>query len=71
MNLSRAVMEERNQKDIAVQQALAQARAEMQEKLEVGQDEKNLAYPVAWTQQGHTMEVIMSGEQDDSDKEKE
>jgi guanylate kinase len=52
MNLSRAVIEERSQKDIAIQQALNQARAEMQEKLEsvtvVTNDDK-VRYNVQWT----------------------
>jgi hypothetical protein len=34
MNLSRAVIEERAQREIAVQQALAMARAEMQVKMD-------------------------------------
>ena len=45
-------MEERSQKDIAIQQALARARAEMQDKLEsvtvVTGDEK-VRYNVSWT----------------------
>ena len=50
MNLSRVVMEQRAQKDIAVQQALAQARAEMQEKMDSVTviSEDKVAYNVAW-----------------------
>ena len=76
MRLSRVVMEERTQKDIAVQQTLAQARAEMQEKLDslsgVTSDDK-VTYQVTWAQPSGSnhMESIMDGEQDDSDKEKE
>ncbi|XP_074640036.1 deformed epidermal autoregulatory factor 1 homolog [Tubulanus polymorphus] len=54
MNLSRAVLEERTHKDIAVQQALAQARADMQEKsgLEgtttLVTDDKAVTYRITW-----------------------
>ncbi|XP_064628286.1 deformed epidermal autoregulatory factor 1 homolog isoform X2 [Lineus longissimus] len=52
MNLARTLIEERSQKDIAIQQALNQARAEMQEKLEsvtvVSSDDK-VRYNIQWT----------------------
>lgn len=69
-------MEERAQKDIAVQQALAQARAEMHEKLDgvnvVTTEDKSLSYTVSWSSQPGqgSIEAIMQ-EQEDSDKEKE
>lgn len=76
MNLAKAVMEERAQKEIAVQQALAQSRAEMQEKMDsvtVVSNDKT-AYTVEWvaapTNSGN-FGNIMDGEGEDSDKEKE
>ena len=76
MNLSRAVIEERGQKDIAVQHALAQARAEMQEKMEtvtvVGEDK--VTYNVTWaphSAQNNLGTITLEGDADDSDKEKE
>ena len=78
MTLSRAIMEERAQKEIAVQQALAQARAEMAEKMEtitvVAADEKATTYSVNWAHQGaaqNSIESIIDGETAESDKEKE
>ena len=72
MSISRAVIEERNQKDIAVQHALAQARAEMQETVTVVSDDK-VTYNVTWAHQPgqNNIGTIMDGEVDDSDKEKE
>lgn len=76
MNLSRVVMDQRAQKDIAVQQALAQARAEMQEKMDsvtVISDDK-VTYNVTWNTSGSqpTITTIMdTGVEEDSDKEKE
>lgn len=53
INLSRAVLECQAQKDIAVQSALAQARAEMQDKIDsvtlVAGDK--VTYAVTWTHQ--------------------
>lgn len=76
MNLSRAVIEERAQKDIAVQHALAQARAEMQsDKLDtigVSAADK-VTYSVTWVPQPgsvQNIENMMDGEGDDSDKDK-
>lgn len=70
-------MEERNQKEISVQQALAQARAEMQEKIDsvtVVADEKG-TYSVTWAAQPtqNNIESIIEGAEVDvdSDKEKE
>ena len=77
MNLAKAVMEERAQKEIAVQQALAQSRQEMQEKMDsvtVVSNDKT-AYRVEWvTQPSHgqsNIGNIMDGEGEESDKEKE
>ena len=76
MNLSRAVIEERAQKDIAVQQALAQARAEMQsDKLDgIGVPAADkVTYSVTWVPQPtsvQNMNNMMDGEGDDSDKDK-
>lgn len=76
MNMSRIVMEQRAQKDIAVQQALAQARAEMQEKMDsvtVISDDK-VTYNVTWNTASTqpTITTIMdTGVDEDSDKEKE
>ncbi|KAK6169426.1 deformed epidermal autoregulatory factor 1 homolog isoform X1 [Patella vulgata] len=77
MNLSRVVMEERAQRDIAIQQALAHARSELQDKVEsvtVVSDDK-VTYNVTWSHQNNqtntTIDKIMDGEESDSDKEKE
>ncbi|ESO84869.1 hypothetical protein LOTGIDRAFT_168359 [Lottia gigantea] len=77
MNLSRVVMEERAQRDIAVQQALAQARAELHQDNKVGSvtvvaDDK-VTYNVTWSNNSSTATIdkIMEGEESDSDKEKE
>ena len=79
MNLSRTVVEERTQKEIAVQHALAQARAEMQEKIDSVQvvtgDEPKVTYNVNWTNaagQSHIVEAIPvmdTGDGEESDKE--
>ncbi|KAK7479643.1 hypothetical protein BaRGS_00029109 [Batillaria attramentaria] len=75
MNLSRVVMDQKAQKDIAVQQALAQARAEMQEKMDsvtVISDDK-VTYNVTWNSASNqpTITTIMdTGVEEDSDKEK-
>ena len=78
MNLSRTVVEERTQNEIAVQHALAQARAEMQEKIDCVQvvtgDEPKVTYNVNWTNaagQSHIVEAIMdaTGDGEESDKE--
>ena len=78
MNLSRTVVEERTQKEIAVQHALAQARAEMQEKIDCVQvvtgDEPKVTYNVNWTNaagQSHIVEAIMdaTGDGGESDRE--
>ncbi|XP_013414016.1 deformed epidermal autoregulatory factor 1 homolog isoform X2 [Lingula anatina] len=77
MHLSRAVIEERTQKDIAVQQALAQARAGIQEKNNeivtvVSNSDKNVSYHVAWAQsQGSRQMTIVDNNEDESDKERE
>ncbi len=78
MNLSRAVIEERAQKDIAVQQALAQARAEMQEKIDsvtvVTDADNKVAYNVTWAPQQGTqnhLEAIMDAEPDVPDADKD
>ena len=75
MNLSRTVVEERTQKDIAVQHALAQARAEMQEKIDsvqvVSPDEPKVTYNVNWTNaagQNH-IAILDAGDGEESDKE--
>ncbi|XP_076445552.1 deformed epidermal autoregulatory factor 1 homolog isoform X2 [Babylonia areolata] len=79
MNVSRVLIEQKNQKDIAVQQALAQARAEMQEKMEVTaviSEDKVAAYNVAWNSgppvQTTITTIMDSGvvmeEEDDKDK---
>lgn len=68
-------MEERQQKDIAIQQALATARAEMQDKIDsvtVVSCEK-VTYNDTWAHQGtqSNIESIMDAEvEEDSDKEK-
>lgn len=52
MQLNRAVADERTSKDIAIQQALAQARAELQEKLcpvVVCDGDKTTTYTVTWS----------------------
>ncbi len=76
MNLSRTVVEERTQKEIAVQHALAQARAEMQEKMDsvqvVAVDDPKVTYSVNWTTPGgqnQIVEAIMEGEAEDLEKE--
>ena len=76
MNVSRLMMEQKAQKDIAVQQALAQARAEMQEKMDsvtVISDDK-VTYNVTWNNSGAqpTITTIMDTGvvEEDSDKEK-
>ncbi len=76
MNLSRTVVEERTQKEIAVQHALAQARAEMQEKMDsvqvVAVDDPKVTYSVNWTTPGgqnQIVEAIMEGEVEELDKE--
>ena len=78
MNLSRAVIEERAQKDIAVQQALAQARADMQDKIEpitvVSADGEKVAYQVTWSGQPivqNHIETIPVCEADDANKDKD
>ena len=66
MNLSRAMMEERAQRDIAVQQALAQARAEMADKM----GSKDITY-ITWTpteDSKQTVEAMMEREEDDADR---
>ena len=77
INLSRTMMEERAQKDIAVQHALAQARAEMQQdKMDtvtvVSADDK-VTYNVTWvptTQSGqNSIGTIMDEGEEESDKE--
>ena len=50
MQLSRTIEMERAQRDIAVQQALAQVRADMETVTVVSADEK-VAYTMNWTQQ--------------------
>ncbi|KAK3593858.1 hypothetical protein CHS0354_011461 [Potamilus streckersoni] len=65
MHLSRAIMEERAQKDIAIQQALAQARAEMNEKTG---SVTVVTYENGWVTQSTDM---MSEMTEESDKEKE
>lgn len=76
LNLSRVMMEHKAQKEIAVQQALAQARAEMQEKMDsvtVISDDK-VTYNVTWNNTGAqpTITTIMDTGvvEEDSDKEK-
>ena len=77
MNLAKAVMEERAQKEIAVQQALAQSRQDMQEKLDtvtvVSNDKTDTEYTIAWSTQPHNSQNnignIMEGEEE-SDKER-
>ena len=76
MNLSHAIIEERAQKDIAMQHALAQARAEMQsDKLDtigVSTADK-VSYSVTWVSQPNSVQNIenmMDGEGDELDKEK-
>ncbi|KAL5010315.1 hypothetical protein ScPMuIL_012620 [Solemya velum] len=78
VNLSRMFMEERAQKDLAVQQALSTARAEMQEKMDsvvVVSSEKVATYNDAWEHQEssqNNIESIIDGTgEEDSDKEKE
>ena len=74
MNLSHAIIEERAQKDIAMQHALAQARAEMQsDKLDaigVSTADK-VSYSVTWVSQPNSnIENMMDGDGDELDKEK-
>lgn len=75
MALSRAVMEERAQKSIAVQQALQQARQEFQEKMDsvaVVSDDKCTTYSVNWGHQDvqNNITGIMDGEEElEKDKE--
>lgn len=75
MNLSRVVMDQKAQKDIAVQQALAQARAEMQEKMDsvtVISDDK-VTYNVTWNSTSNTPTITTIMDtcvEEDSDKEK-
>lgn len=76
MSLQRAVMEEMAQKDIAVQQALATARQEMNEKMDsvtVVPCDK-VSYNDSWTHQGsqnNVESILVTDVEDDSDKEKE
>lgn len=78
MNLSRVLMEERAQRDLAVQQALVQGRAEMSDKLDsvTVVTEDKVSYNVTWPHQAtqNNIENIICNEVDeeeeDSDKEK-
>ena len=57
MNLSHAILEERAQRDIAVQQALAQMRAEThQEQVVTGEDK--ITYAVSWNTSGHSVQLV-------------
>jgi hypothetical protein len=77
MNTSRILMEQKAQKDIAVQQALAQARAEMQNKMDtvtVISDDK-VTYNVTWNTsaagQPSIATIMDTGvEEEDLDKDK-
>ncbi len=77
MALTRALAEERQNREIAVQHALAQARAEMHDKIEsvhvVASDEHKVTYGVNWTNaaaQNHIVEGIMdAGDGEESDKD--
>jgi type II secretory pathway component PulJ len=53
MSISHAILEERAQRDIAVQQALAQMRAETQQEHTVTGDDK-IAYTVTWSSADHS-----------------
>ena len=82
MNLSRIVTEERAQKDIAVQQVMAQARAELHAgkgdavlgQSPPGQSADKVTYSMTWVQQAATpnnIEAIMAVDTSgDSDKDK-
>lgn len=72
MQLTRAVMDERTLKDIAIQQALAQARTELQEKFcpVVVCDDKS-GFTVAWaTTHDESSTVIEDLIDDDTDRER-
>ena len=75
--MSRALLEERSQKDIAVQQALAQARADMQEKIDsvtvVSDDKQVFTVTFASPPQASqaSMDKIMEADGDESDRDKE
>ncbi|CAH1799559.1 unnamed protein product [Owenia fusiformis] len=71
MNLSRTVIEERTQKEIALQNAFAQARAEMNESVSDVADK--VTYSVTWAPPTSHRDIgtIIDGEDSDQEKEKE
>ncbi|BFZ09633.1 hypothetical protein BsWGS_12672 [Bradybaena similaris] len=74
VNMSRVVMAERSQRDIMVQQAYSQARAELQEKIDtvtVISDDK-VTYNVSWpsgTAGAGNITMVMAQEDEEEDKE--
>lgn len=74
MSLQRTLMEERAQKDIAVQSALAQARAEMQDNSVTLVSSDKVTCAVAWTHQntqGHIDSIIDGDVEEELDKDKD
>jgi len=75
MNLNRVVMDERTQRDIAVQQALAQARHELQnsDAVNVIAAEDKVSYSVAWpvSSSQQNIAMVLPHDDDDDDKHKD
>ena len=72
MQLSRALIEERGQRDIAIQQALAHARADMHEKISVVVTDDKTGYNVShWTSSQDQNTLHIMAEPEESDKEKD
>ncbi len=77
MNLSRQMVEDRTPKEFTLQNVLAQARPELQAKLDsvqvVSAEEPKVTYSVNWTNaagQNHIVEAILdTADGDESDKE--
>ena len=77
MILQRAIIEERSQKDLAVHQAIAQARNDLQGKAEtvtvVATGDDKVTYNVTWTNQPdhNNIDGIMEGEVEEGDEDKD